>query len=542
MVNKLPSLSAIERSPWYFRALLGAGIGTLTVGLTYAVGPLRALPLLLAFPAVVLAIWFFGIWGGVACALIDAVLVEIFLSRFQFHFSIAFSRPRDRLALFLTVSLLVGWAIRILAGHRMHLYNRELRHRLRLADVRRQVAEESARASEATRDRDALLQIAFRANGMAFWVWDLQNNTTQWSDEVYRIMGIPAGSVTPSKEAYFKCLHPEDAEAVAEAVSQAIAEGNAYHRQYRVIWPDGTVRWIDSRGQCQHDPEGRPLRIMGILVDVTNRKRSEEAMLRAEKLAIAGRLAASVAHEINNPLEAITNLLYLTTLTDSLDDAKAHARQALQELMRVSLITQSTLKFHRQTGAPKLIQMSEVVDSVMVLFRAKIVAAEINVDVRVDGEVPVSCMPSEAQQMFANLIANAIDAMSPGGRLVIRLRASRDWRNGSTEGMRITFCDSGSGMDRATMRRIFEPFYTTKPDTGTGLGMWVVMQLIERHHGQIHVWSSQRPGSSGTAFSVFLPRGTAPETYRKSIAVRPDEAGISIEASPDLISQFTNQV
>jgi two-component system CheB/CheR fusion protein len=116
-------------------------------------------------------------------------------------------------------------------------------------------------------------------------------------------------------------------------------------------------------------------------------------------------------------------------------------------------------------------------------------------------------MPGEIQQVFANLVSNAIEAMPHGGRLMVRMRPSCDWRDGETQGMRVTFCDSGVGMDRATLRRIFEPFFTTKMDTGTGLGMWVVTQLVERHHGQVRVWSTHRDGASGTAFSVFLPWG-----------------------------------
>jgi two-component system CheB/CheR fusion protein len=192
------------------------------------------------------------------------------------------------------------------------------------------------------------------------------------------------------------------------------------------------------------------------------------------------------------------------------DAAQEHASVAMDQLMRVSMITQQTLKFHRQTGAPKVIKLSEILESVLTLFRSKLTAGDIALDVRAEREMDVICMPSETQQIFANLVANAVDAMPRGGRLVIRLRPSRDWRDGDwrdekTAGMRVTFFDSGVGMDRATLRRIFEPFFTTKMETGTGLGMWVVAQLVERHHGHIGVWSTQRSRGSGTAFSVFLP-------------------------------------
>ena len=145
--------------------------------------------------------------------------------------------------------------------------------------------------------------------------------------------------------------------------------------------------------------------------------------------------------------------------------------------------------------------------TVVTLFRARMHSLEIVLNVELRPEVPIACMPSEAQQIFANLLANAIEAMQQGGKLRIRLRASLDWRDRRIDGMRVTICDSGVGIDRARLRRIFEPFYTTKEETGTGLGLWVVAQLVEKHKGQVRVWSSQRGKRSATVFSVFLPIG-----------------------------------
>jgi two-component system CheB/CheR fusion protein len=146
---------------------------------------------------------------------------------------------------------------------------------------------------------------------------------------------------------------------------------------------------------------------------------------------------------------------------------------------------------------------------VLTLVKGKLIGSQVDATVQVVGEVAVECMPGEIQQIFLNLVSNAIDAMPRGGTLAIRMRAARDWRDGETEGMRVTFADSGTGMDQATLRRIFEPFFTTKSETGTGLGMWVVSQLVERHRGQVRVKSAQGPGRCGTVFSVFLPRRNA---------------------------------
>jgi PAS domain S-box-containing protein len=502
---KLFSASAIERLPWPVRAVLGCASAIAAVLLTYAVTPLRSFPLLLAVPMVVLCCWFFGMPGGVLCALTEATLVDAFFTRTQFRFSFGNVAEWLRLTVFLTISILLGWTVRRLAEKRALISNQDLQQRLALADTERQLAEERVRVSEQLRDRDALLRLALRANGMGLWVWDLKRGTVHWSDEMFRMAGLEPGSVEPSFEAWTRIIHPDDARLVMEARQQTCETGVDYTQRYRIVWPDESIHWLESQGTCQFDAEGRVSRVLGVLWDVTDRRRAEEAMLRAEKLAVAGRLAASVAHEINNPLEAVGNLLYLVSLSDSLETAQGHAEMALNELMRVSLITQQTLKFHRQAGIPQEAMLSEIVSSVLTLFHVRLRTAHIHVDLRVKSEKSVACMPSEVQQIFANLIANAIDALPEGGRLVIRVCGSHDWRNLQTAGVRVTFCDSGTGMERAAMRHIFEPFFTTKAETGTGLGMWVVAQLVERHHGHVRPWSTRRPGRSGTAISVFLP-------------------------------------
>jgi PAS domain S-box-containing protein len=507
MFLKLPSASAIERLPWWARTLLGCGTGLLSVGLTYAIPVLHAFPLLIAFPAVIIASWFFNVAGSFGCAIVAVTLVDVLLTNAQFQFSSAFTHQETRVSLFLVLSTLLGLLIRRLADQRMEMQNQDLKKSLILEQAQRQMAEERARAGDALQERDELLQISLRANGMGVWMWDLGNDTMHRSDEVYRMAGREPGSCGDEPEAWIEFVHEDDREGLKKAFAEVRASGKDLHHQYRVRCPDGSIRWLESQGKCQRDNENRVSRIVGVMADVSHRKRAEEAMLRAEKLAVAGRLAASVAHEINNPLEAVTNLLYLITLSDSTEAAQAHAQRALDELLRVSLITQSTLKFHRQPGSPKITMLSEIVDGIVALFRPRIMAAGIDLKVEVVNEVAIACMPSEAQQIFVNLMANAIEAMPRSGQLTIRLRASRDWRKGAAEGMRVTFMDSGVGMDRATMRRIFEPFFTTKPETGTGLGMWVVHQLVERHGGHIRMWSTPRYGASGTVVSIFLPAG-----------------------------------
>jgi len=524
-ITKWINALGVERLPWLLRALLGFCAAGLAVTITYAVPPLRAFPLLLAFPTVILSAWFLGMWGGVSCAVVEALLVDAFLTKAQERFSIGNAKEELRLAVFLTISILLGWTIRRLAQQRALLVTLDLERSLTLANAQRELAEERARAVETLRDRDAMLQMAVVANGMALWVWDKERRTMHWSNEKYRMIGLEPGSIEPTSEAWLNAVHPEDVESVREAVDRTRNGGSDYHHQYRVTWPDGSIHWLESRGKSQRDDTGQVKRVVGVVTDVTPRKHAEDAILRAEKLAIAGRLAASVAHEINNPLEAVSNLLFLITLTDEPEAVQGYARDAMDQLMRVSLITQQTLKFHRQAGTPRMTCLSEVVNSILTLFRTKLRAADVVVDLKAENEAEVCCMPNEAQQIFANLISNAIDAMPKGGRLTIRLRPSLDWADRKTMGMRVTFSDCGVGMDHAVMRHVFEPFFTTKVDTGTGLGMWVVSQLVERHRGHVRVWSTQRPGRSGTTFSVFLP-------FEPTRAVKPRELQpVSIETT-----------
>jgi PAS domain S-box-containing protein len=503
--DRVPIARRLERLPRPARALLGACFALASVGITYAIPPLRTFPLLLGVPTVIIACWYLDVWGGFFCALTESVLVELFVTSVHTRILLGPLGEQLRMPLFVVISITIGWALRKLADQRTELERHELQQKLIIADAERRLAEERARATEALRERDEMLRIALEANGMGLWVWDLQHGRVYWSDEMYRLGGREPGSVEPTFEAWIESVVEDDRARVIEARKRSCATGVDYHEIYRVRWRNGSILWIESQGKCLFDGEGEVIRVVGVLADVTPRRHAEEAMLRAEKLAVAGRLAASVAHEINNPLEAVSNLLFLITLTDTTEVAKQHAQTALDQLMRVSMITQQTLKFHRQSGYPTTTKLSEVVDTVRALFHARLVANEITVEIDARDEQEVNCMPSEAQQIFANLLANAIEATPMGGRVTVRLRPSRDWRNSEVQGMRVTFVDSGTGVDRDTIKRMFEPFFTTKAETGTGLGLWVVAQLVERHNGHVCVYSRQRGGPSGTAFSVFLP-------------------------------------
>lgn len=234
-------------------------------------------------------------------------------------------------------------------------------------------------------------------------------------------------------------------------------------------------------------------------------RKAEDALRRSEKLVVAGRLALSISHEINNPLASVTNLLYLIGLSNSLEEAKAFTETAASELSRVSEIVTQTLRFYREPSKPSLVQISEIVDSALALYQARLNSAEIVVERDFRECTPILAMAGELRQVTLNLIGNAMDAIGSGGILRIRAANAREHCNGSRPGIRLTIGDTGSGISPHVRNTMFEPFVSTKGDTGTGLGLWLASEIIHKHGGNIRVKSRAVPPYSGTAFSVFLP-------------------------------------
>ena len=238
---------------------------------------------------------------------------------------------------------------------------------------------------------------------------------------------------------------------------------------------------------------------------LAQRRKTEAALLQSEKLAVAGRLAASIAHEINNPLESVTNLLYLIGTSLSMDEAKIYAATATDELARVSEIAIHTLKFFRQLSKPTSVYLTDLVDSALVLFQARLISACVTVQKDFRACPPITAMAGELRQVIVNMVGNALDAMRGGGTLNIRIDRGREYANGSRPGLRLTIADSGAGIAPEIKSRLFEPFVSSKGDTGTGLGLWVCSEIIRKHGGTIRFKSSSSPASKGTVFSIFLP-------------------------------------
>jgi signal transduction histidine kinase len=269
-------------------------------------------------------------------------------------------------------------------------------------------------------------------------------------------------------------------------------------------------RFMDFVYQPRRDPDGTISGIIVLGVDVTESKRAEQALLQSEKIAAVGRLASSIAHEINNPLEAVTNLLYLAQRSASPQETRTYLTTAESELQRVSVIASRTLRFHRQSTFPRAVTPSELIDGTLPLYQGRLNNGQVSVHRRERAHNPIVCLEGEIRQVLSNLIGNAIDATkAAGGRLLLRTRNATDWQTGRT-GVVFTVADTGSGMSPRTISRIFEPFFTTKEVSGTGLGLWICREIVDRHHGSLRVRSSAAPEQSGTVFTLFLPSDDKP--------------------------------
>jgi len=259
---------------------------------------------------------------------------------------------------------------------------------------------------------------------------------------------------------------------------------------------------------CSNAPvevSGKRVGTVLVVRDITDRKQAEEALLRSEKLASVGRMAASIAHEINNPLEAVTNALYLAR-TNAADpvSVERYLEMADDELKRIAHITRQTLGFYRESSAPTAVSVNSTIDSAVDLLRGKIRVKRAAIERQYDGDLRVTAVPGELRQVFANLLTNSLDALDDSGTIKLRVSTSRYVNSGRTY-VRVTVADNGKGIDATTLPRIFEPLFTTKESTGSGLGLWVSKQIIDKHHGSIRVRSQASGERRGTAFSIVIP-------------------------------------
>ncbi len=376
---------------------------------------------------------------------------------------------------------------------------------------------ENRQAEQALRQSEEQLRVAAMAAEIGIWTWVPGTGSVGVSANWRRLFGVaPNAQVT--FDTWRNALHPEDRDRAVRELHAASDEHREFNCEYRVVWPDGTIRWIVDRGRASYDDNGRAVGMAGINLDITQRKQAEEALLRSEKLASVGRMAATIAHEINNPLSAVMNALYIAR-----DEAASPelVRQALgladEELRRIAQLARQALGFYRESTAPTRVLLNDVMDSALDLLKGKVEARRARVEKVYDAEAVVIGVAGELRQVFANLLANSLDAIDASGTITVRL-SSRPADKTHHPAVTITVADNGKGIEGAALPHIFEPFFTTKQAVGTGLGLWVSKQIVEKHGGSIRVHSRTDGGRRGTTFSVVLPAAAGAEAVSKTAA------------------------
>jgi PAS domain S-box-containing protein len=482
---------------------------------------------------------------------------------------------------------------------------------------------ERKRIDQALRESEERLLLAQEVAGIGSFEWDFETEVYRCTPAWEAMYGVPQGFVC-TREAWEGLLHPDDKEETMKLVHAGFETGAPVEGEWRVVWLDGSIRWIAGKWQVFKDEFGRPVRVSGVNIDITERKRAEEASLQLaaivqsandaivskdlnsivtswnpsaekmlgyrageivgrsillivppelhheepeiqakirageriehfetvrlrkdgerlnvsltispirnqsgqitgiakimrdvthqkkleeslhtnEKLVAVGRLAATIAHEINNPLEAVTNFIYLAKEQPHLpDEISNYLKSADRELRRVSHIARQTLGFYRDDSQPVEFRVADAIESVLTIYESRFKYKALRIEKEIQAGLRVCTVEGEFKQILSNLIANAIDASRDSGRIVIRVRATRHLQSGR-DGIRVVVADDGAGISPEDKQKLFTPFFTTKKETGTGLGLWITKDLIEKKKGCIRFHSRPR---SGTTMSLFIP-------------------------------------
>ncbi|WP_263384695.1 PAS domain-containing sensor histidine kinase [Granulicella arctica] len=364
-------------------------------------------------------------------------------------------------------------------------------------------------------------------------IGNLEGSISYANPAILKLLGYTEQEVHAGLLRWDLITPPEFAEADRHAVEQLKATGAAdsYQKQYRA--KDGRLVPVLVGAIVIPSPTSAAGfdEVAVFLTDLSSQKQAETALIQSEKLAVVGRLAASISHEINNPLESVTNLLYIARQEETpLPDIHRFLDMADEELRRVSQIVAQTLRFHRQSTRPRAITPEALLSPALGLYQGRLANSHITLHLQHRLASPVTCYEGDIRQVLNNLIGNAIDSMRTGGRLIVRTSNSRCWRT-YEPGVRITIADTGHGMSSQTRQRIFEAFYTTKGMNGTGLGLWISFGIVEKHHGRLQVFSSTREGRSGTVFSLFLPTQSATPDSESTISLAAAVAPASIGTS-----------
>jgi PAS domain S-box-containing protein len=455
--------------------VLRYGLAVVAVAISTAVGLwLRPgtyiTPYLLFYPAVLVSVWFGGLGAGLLATVLSATVADYLFIR-PYYTLLTTVSDIVRMVYFCISFGLICWMIE----------HRRLRTE---SQIVRQVQ---------------LLEMSFSP----IIVRDSQDRITFWNRGAERLYGwTEAEALGQVTHKLLQTVFPYPLERIVGDLKRAGTwEGELVH-----TGKNGKTVVVISRWTLQQS-KGVTTAVTEANFDLTQLKEKEaaqEALFRSEKLASAGRLAAVIAHETNNPLCAATNLLYIVAGDPGLPERlREYVKLANNELERIAHISRQTLSYYRESSTPKSVDVTALLDNVVNLFGKTIERKQIRIERHYADHVSIPGHEGELRQVFANLMTNSIEALPHGG--MIKLRVSIMATGEGKRRVRITVADNGQGIDPDARPRIFEPFFTTKRGTGTGLGLWVAQQIVQKHHGSVRVRSKHGGEESGTVFSVVLP-------------------------------------
>jgi PAS domain S-box-containing protein len=441
------------------------------ISLTLFTPALRGTPLALSY-IFVAAI---TVAAGLRPGILAVVCTAVFFNHLALAHHRLFSLSPQSLA-YSIVILVIGFFITVLCD-RQRITGSRLRAALASLQIR----------------TNSLME-AQQASNSAAWMHSVDEGRLYWAEGGAEIFGR---AFSENEGDWTDTILDEDRARVLRAVEAATSIGKTFRVEFRVRWPNGEIHWLESRGT----PSATNSRIWhGVTVDVTDRKNAELALVRSEKLAAIGRLSATIAHEVNNPLEAVTNLLYLAKSDPHLSpETSEYLERADEELSRLGAIARRTLTFVRPKSSSGPVDVLEVVESVSAMFQPRCTARSAEIRIVPADNLLLPIPSDDLRQVLTNLVSNACDALPDSGG-VIEIDITRT----STTA---TLCvrDNGSGITPENAARVFDPFFTTKEDVGTGIGLWVTKDLVEKNGGRITVQTRDLPQPFRTMFCIELP-------------------------------------
>ena len=417
---------------------------------------------------------------------------------------------RRELMVIIAGALLVGIALSIFSLTRLRQVS---------SAYQRSLDELQKRSNELYESRE-WLHTTLRSIGDAVMVCDANSNVQFMNPVSEELTGWPLDeAVNKPLRQVFHIIHEhtrKEAENPVEKVRRLNKViGLANHTA--LISRNGTEYVIDDSAAPINDKSGNLIGIVLVFRDITDQKRAETALIASEKLAVAGRLAASIAHEIHNPLDSVANLHYLLANESNAEKRAEYLSMAQQELKRTLQISRTLLNLYREPNAPVKVDLKELLESVLLLLHRRLDMQSVTVQHNFDGSFVVEGFPAELRQVFTNLITNAADATGINGKILIRMHGvPAEELHGS--GVMVEILDSGPGIPHHAEQKLFQPFFTTKGEKGTGLGLWVSMGIVQKHGGTIRLKNSEDPDLHGAWVRVYLPAHTLATSSSRSTA------------------------